>query len=109
MLVYCLIFAPTLALTNSIAFANLKDSEKDFGKIRVWGTIGWIAAGWGLTGWETAGRKKPPGLAFKRATLYFWLVSFPSLWGIQAFSLPHTPPKKEAGIPYAFYGSFENA
>ena len=31
MLVYCLVYAPTLALTNSIAFINLKDSEKDFG------------------------------------------------------------------------------
>ncbi len=45
MLLYCCIYAPTLALTNSIAFINLKNSEKEFGKIRVWGTIGWIAAG----------------------------------------------------------------
>ena len=45
MLIYCFVYAPTLALTNSIAFMNLKDSGKEFGKIRVWGTIGWIAAG----------------------------------------------------------------
>jgi MFS family permease len=52
MLVYCLLYAPTLALTNSIAMINLKDSEEEFGKIRVWGTLGWIAAGWVLTGWR---------------------------------------------------------
>ena len=45
MFLYCLLYAPTLALTNSVAMINLKDSEKEFGAIRVWGTIGWIAAG----------------------------------------------------------------
>ena len=35
MFLYCLLYAPTLALTNSIAFINLENSEKDFGKIRV--------------------------------------------------------------------------
>ncbi|MCX5675455.1 MAG: MFS transporter, partial [Planctomycetota bacterium] len=52
MLFYSLVYAPTLALTNSIAFINLKDSDKDFGKIRVWGTIGWIAAGLALAAWR---------------------------------------------------------
>jgi hypothetical protein len=32
---------------------NLQDSEKEFGAIRVWGTIGWIAAGLVLSGWRT--------------------------------------------------------
>ena len=65
MLLYCLIYAPTLALTNSIAFINLKNSEKEFGAIRVWGTIGWIAAGWLLAGWralaKSPGRRRPEG------------------------------------------------
>ena len=38
LMVYCLLYAPTLALTNSIAMSHLEDSEKEFGKIRVWGT-----------------------------------------------------------------------
>ena len=37
---------PTLALSNSITFAHIDDQENDFPKIRVWGTIGWIAASW---------------------------------------------------------------
>ena len=100
MLVYCIVYAPTLALTNSIAFINLKDSEKDFGRIRVWGTIGWIAAGWALTGWRFAA-KSAPGLAIRGDTL-FLAGLFSIVMGIQAFGLPHTPPKKEGARPLAF-------
>jgi nucleoside transporter len=100
MLVYCLIYAPTLALTNSIAFINLRDSEKDFGKIRVWGTIGWIAAGWGLAGWRLLA-KSTPDLAIKGDTL-FLAGLFSIVMGVLSFGLPHTPPKKESAKPWAF-------
>lgn len=100
MLVYCIVYAPTLALTNSIAFINLKDSEKDFGRIRVWGTVGWIAAGWALTGWRVAA-KSAPGLAVKGDTL-FLAGLFSIVMGLMAFGLPHTPPKKEGAKPLAF-------
>src|SRR5260221_13343604 len=46
MLLHSLFYVPTLSIVNSIAFANLKDAQRDFGPIRVWGTIGWIAAAW---------------------------------------------------------------
>ena len=46
MAVYCLFYAPTLALTNSICFHHLKNVNQEFGRIRVWGTIGWILSGW---------------------------------------------------------------
>ncbi len=46
MMLHCFFYVPTLSITNSIAFANLKDAQKDFGFIRLWGTIGWIAAAW---------------------------------------------------------------
>ena len=100
MLVYCIVYAPTLALTNSIAFINLKNSEKDFGKIRVWGTIGWIAAGWSLAGWRFLA-KSTPGIAVKGDTL-FLAGLFSILMGVLAFGLPHTPPKKEGAKPWAF-------
>ena len=44
-LVYGLVYAPTLALTNSLSFHHLPDRDRDFGRVRVWGTVGWIAAG----------------------------------------------------------------
>ncbi|MCH7498220.1 MAG: MFS transporter, partial [Candidatus Marinimicrobia bacterium] len=53
MLFYSLLYAPTLALTNSIAMINMEDTEKDFGVIRVWGTIGWIVAGLSLAFWRS--------------------------------------------------------
>lgn len=100
MLVYCLVYAPTLALTNSIAFVNLQSSEKEFGAIRVWGTIGWIAAGWALAGWRWL-VKSPEGIALKGDTLILAGI-FSIIMGLYSFSLPHTPPKKDAAKPWAF-------
>src|SRR5215813_11324883 len=48
MLIHSLFYVPTISITNSIAFAHLQDAQRDFGKVRVWGTIGWIAAAWPL-------------------------------------------------------------
>ena len=100
MLLYCLVYAPTLALTNSIAFLNLKSSEKEFGSIRVWGTIGWIAAGWALAGWRALA-KSPEGIAMKGDTLLLAGI-FSLLMGLLSFGLPHTPPNKEGAKPWAF-------
>lgn len=100
MFFYCLLYAPTLALTNSIAMINLKDSEEEFGRIRVWGTIGWIAAGLMLSGWRylAAGGTLP---AVAGDTLFLaGLLSL--IMGLQSFALPHTPPKKEGVSPFAF-------
>jgi nucleoside transporter len=100
MFFYCVVYAPTLALTNSIAFINLENSEKDFGRIRVWGTIGWIAAGWILTGWRTisAGIEIP---LLKGDTLFLAGI-FSLVMGFMSFGLPHTPPRKEGAKPWAF-------
>ena len=95
MFLYCLLYAPTLALTNSIAMANLDDSEEQFGRIRVWGTLGWIAAGWALTAWRTTGS----GLGGDMLTL---AGVFSLVMGLQSFFLPHTPPRKDPAKPWAF-------
>ena len=46
---HCLLYVPTLSITNSIAFANMKDPQKEFGLVRMGGTIGWILAAWPFT------------------------------------------------------------
>ena len=45
-IIYSVLYMPTLALSNSLAFSHIEDKENTFPKIRVWGTIGWIAASW---------------------------------------------------------------
>jgi nucleoside transporter len=105
MFLYCLLYAPTLALTNSIAMINLKDSEEEFGRIRVWGTIGWMTAGYLLWGWRSVATTNA-GLAVPGDTLF--LAGILSLvMGIQALALPHTPPRKEGVSPWAFLEAFK--
>ena len=105
MLLYCLVYAPTLALTNSIAMINLRDSEAEFGRIRVWGTLGWIAAGWALTGWRSL---VDAGTVARVAPDTLVLAGLLSLvMGLQALTLPATPPRKEGVRPWAFLESLK--
>ncbi len=80
MIAYMLCYMPTLGLANTITFSHLP--QELFPKARVWGTIGWIAAGLGV------------GIAGWSASLnIFWLAAGSSLLlGIYSFTLPHTPP-----------------
>ena len=48
---YSLVYAPTMPLTNSLAFHHLPDRDRDFGRVRLWGTFGWIASGIAMGQW----------------------------------------------------------
>lgn len=104
MLGFSLLYAPTLALTNVIAFRNLSNTEKEFGGIRVGGTIGWIISGLVLTLLRNR---------FPTATPHGWSDSLflagimALLLGVFSFSLPHTPPKREGVNPWAFIEAFK--
>jgi len=88
MLIYAMCYMPTLALTNSISFANIDDPEKDFPPIRVWGTWGWIIVGW-LVGFVL---DVPPGQSHYPVLLAALLSALLGVFSIVA--LPHTPPQK---------------
>jgi MFS family permease len=66
MLVHCLFYVPTISITNSIAFANMKNADKEFGIVRMGGTIGWILAAWPFTfifvNWAAVDAAHPQGL-----------------------------------------------
>jgi len=82
MLIYCLCYFPTIALTNSLTLQHLKDPGRDFPLIRVFGTLGWIAIG------VTIGR-----LGVETSTVPFMLAAGASVvMSIFSLTLPHTPP-----------------
>ena len=95
LLIYMILFMPTLALVNSISLNQIQDAEKEFSKIRVWGTIGWIASGL-IIGWM-AWEASP-----KTLNITFLVASGVSVgFGIYCFFLPNTPPPK-AGKSVSF-------
>ena len=95
-LVYMILFMPTLALVNSISFNQMKDTEKEFPGVRVWGTIGWIVSGLAISFvflWDGPENVKE-GLMENT----FLLASVASLiLGVFSFTLPKTPPKVPKG------------
>lgn len=119
MLVHCLLYVPTISITNSIAFSNMKDAQNEFGIVRMGGTIGWILAAWPFTfilvDWDKVQAANAQGLvawlgavlgngltgdALKEATKWTFIVSGAASIALAVFSLalPHTPAKKpEAG------------
>jgi nucleoside transporter len=81
--VHMLCYMPTLGLTNTLAFHNMTNQEKQFPLIRVWGTIGWIAAGFIVS----------RGFSADYSSTQFVITGAAAfLLGIYSFTLPHTPP-----------------
>jgi nucleoside transporter len=96
--VYALVYNPTLTIANSMAFANIKDSTH-FAWVRVFGTIGWIAAGLGVSYLLPKG-SETSNLPLKVA------AGLSLLLGLLSFMLPHTPPSGKAGVALPFLRAF---
>ena len=97
---YAVLYMPTIALTNAISFHHLKDSKK-FGNVRVWGTLGWIVINWEMSEYLRMWEGRAPGVSHIGDCLIAAAV-LSALMGIYCFTLPNTPPTKEAKNPYAF-------
>jgi len=99
-LVYSLVYSPTLPLTNSLAFHHLPDRDRDFGRVRVWGTVGWIVVGIGIGQWllrvhTPEGAPPAAQLAAQQAGMadaFRLSGALGILMGLYCFLLPHTPP-----------------
>jgi nucleoside transporter len=115
MLVHCLLYVPTISITNAIAFANMRDPEKEFGIVRMGGTVGWILAAWPFVfifvNWDAVSAANPSGLVewlgsalanpltgdeAKAATKWTFIVAGIASLVLAVFSLtlPHTAPRK---------------
>jgi predicted MFS family arabinose efflux permease len=121
MYVHCLFYVPTFSITNSIAFAHLKDAKEEFGAVRMGGTIGWILVAWpfllilvdyskvpamgdvGFVKWLGAALGTPlEGAAYIKGASSMFLVAGGISFVLAAFSLtlPHTPPKKGESLAW---------
>ena len=118
-IIYSVLYMPTLALSNSITFAHINDQENNFPKIRVWGTIGWIASSWlfpmiwlqtnlefqilppFVVGSEVANVTGRLADALK----FSGIISI--VYGAYCFLLPQTPPKRDAIENLAFKKAFQ--
>ena len=94
MLVNSMFYMPTIALNNTVSYIVLEKKGfnivKDFPPIRVWGTIGFIAAMWvvDICGWKSGNRQ-----------LIFSAISALAL-GFYAFSMPQCPPIKSKSTSF---------
>ncbi len=93
LILYNITYMPTLALVNAIAFNAMEAPDRQFPKVRVWGTLGWITAGlvisFGLSGYvdDVEGTSVPMKLA----------AVFSLILGLYSFTLPNTPPQNAGG------------
>jgi len=83
---YSLLYMPTIALSNSVAFSQMTDPGKQFPWIRVFGTLGWIVAGVliGQLGIE------------KNSSTFYMAATVSAGLGLLSFVLPNTPPKAQS-------------
>ena len=90
LLAHALCYMPTVGLANTISFANMTDQARQFPMIRVFGTLGWIAAGYVVSGGFEVDATET-GVA--DAAMQYWVAGIASvLLGGFSFTLPHTPP-----------------
>ncbi len=97
LLIYNLCYMPTLALVNAISFHQMEDPGKEFPKVRVWGTIGWIVAGLiiMLIQYKFYAAVERSAVPMKMAGIVSLVM------GLYSLTLPKTPPKnvgKEVSI-----------
>ena len=94
MLLNSMFYMPTIALNNTVSYIVLEENGfnivKDFPPIRVWGTIGFIAAMWivDIFGWKSG-----------NVQLIFSAVSALVL-GIYSFTMPDCPPVKSKSTSF---------
>lgn len=92
-LAYSLMYVPTLSVANSLAFAHLADPARQFGSVRMGGTVGWVIASWPFTILLSA---HASAAEVRSIFIVAALTSF--AMAAYALTLPHTPPRRGSGL-----------
>jgi nucleoside transporter len=85
-LLYSIIYMPTIGLTNAIAFHQSNDAATDFPLLRVLGTVAWIVANLVVDAAGWAGS----------ANIFLFPAIYSAVFGLYSFTLPDTPPNPQA-------------
>lgn len=92
-LAFSLVYVPTLSVSNSLAFANLSNPARQYGSVRMGGTIGWVMASWPfilLLG-SAADAGEMRSIFIVAALISFAMAAY-------SLTLPHTPPRGGEGV-----------
>lgn len=90
---FSLVYVPTLSVSNSLAFANLANPARQFGSVRMGGTIGWVLASWPFTLLLSA---QTTVTEMRSIFIVAALISF--AMAAYSLTLPHTPPRQGEDI-----------
>ena len=101
---YSLCYAPTMPLSNSLAFHHLVDRDREFGRVRAWGTFGWIVVGLAMGHWlayahspaELTGDALHAAQVAGKVDAFKLSAILGVLMGLYCMTLPHTPPAQNA-------------
>ncbi|MDC6378960.1 nucleoside permease [Pseudomonas graminis] len=94
-LAYMIVYMPTLALVNAVAFRQMKNPALEFSRIRVWGTIGWIVAGVVISfgfAWDSQQAITTGGLR----NTFLMSAAASLILGVYSFTLPDTVPLRSS-------------
>jgi MFS family permease len=116
-LAFWLAAAPMISLGTALCFAHLARPERQFGPIRLWGTVGWMAAGWFLgysfrdPEWlrELLALVRPDAPRADYADAFRLGAVLAFLLALFALTLPRVPPRaghSSAAIPLAVFRLF---
>lgn len=89
LLLHTICYMPTLPLANSLSFKHLDNPGEQFPYIRVFGSLGWIAAGFIISALHYD----------KSAGMFYVTAVFSAAMGIYCLTLPHTPPVQSEKAP----------
>jgi len=105
-LVFWLVMAPAMTLTTAVSFAHLAEPGREFGRVRMWGTLGWVAPNWLLGYWFSESEWaqqfrhwiRPEQTQGLLTDAFLVGAILASLFGLYCLTLPHTPPQRNGRV-----------